>query len=281
MNQHTSKACPVCGALITRAPGQMGPTPKFCSPDCRHAADIERLALRRQGIAPDFPTTCQGCGSSLPPRVPGQRGSIRKWCSKNCQQRTVHVAVPKIEGVCVRCGAAFQTHHTDKRFCSPICREVAAGLRRSESLPERSCALDTCDVVFVPKSERQMCCCEAHGKLNYSRRAQAAGTWKREAWNDRLRDASHRRRAIKAGASTGRPVRLAAIAERDGWRCYLCGKKVRADLKHPGPKSPSLDHVVPLIEGGAHDPSNVRLAHLRCNIAKGSRGGGEQLMLIG
>jgi 5-methylcytosine-specific restriction endonuclease McrA len=71
------------------------------------------------------------------------------------------------------------------------------------------------------------------------------------------------------------------IAERDRWKCRLCGKRVMRSRPWPDPLSPSLDHIVPLTKGGAHDPSNVQLAHLRCNTAKGNRGGGEQLMLIG
>jgi hypothetical protein len=259
----------------------MGPTPKFCSPDCRRAADVGRLALRRQGIGPEIPTTCQGCGASLPPRMPGQRGSIRKWCSKNCQQRSVHVSVPKIEGACKQCGAWFETFNSQKVWCSTRCAEVARGSRLPAPLPERMCALAECDVMFVPMYRNQRCCCEAHGKKNWHREAAADGRKKREAWNDRLRDACHRRRALKAGASTGEPVRLAQIAERDRWTCYLCGAKVRKTVKWPDPSSPSLDHVVPLVDGGAHDPSNVRLTHLFCNLAKGRRGGGEQLMLIG
>ncbi|NKT05174.1 hypothetical protein GS485_11095 [Rhodococcus hoagii] len=52
-------------------------------------------------------------------------------------------------------------------------------------------------------------------------------------------------------------------------------------MVYPHPKSASLDHVIPLSCGGAHDPSNVALAHLACNVAKGDRGGGEQLFLFG
>lgn len=42
-----------------------------------------------------------------------------------------------------------------------------------------------------------------------------------------------------------------------------------------------MDHVIPLTKGGNHELANVRLAHLRCNVSKGNRGGNEQLLLIG
>lgn len=49
----------------------------------------------------------------------------------------------------------------------------------------------------------------------------------------------------------------------------------------PHPKAPTIDHVVPLAEGGADTAANVRLAHFICNSMRGNRGGGEQLALIG
>jgi len=76
-------------------------------------------------------------------------------------------------------------------------------------------------------------------------------------------------------------VKLADIAERDGWRCGVCRRRVNPRFAWPHPKSPSLDHIIPLSEGGKHDPANVRLAHLGCNIVRGNRGGGEQLLLVG
>jgi 5-methylcytosine-specific restriction endonuclease McrA len=70
------------------------------------------------------------------------------------------------------------------------------------------------------------------------------------------------------------------VYERDGWRCYLCGRKVNRRLRYPHPRSVSLDHVVPLVEGGEHSYANTRCTHLRCNLKKNCRGGGEQLALI-
>ncbi|MFI6594983.1 HNH endonuclease [Nonomuraea sp. NPDC050536] len=136
-------------------------------------------------------------------------------------------------------------------------------------------------MVFQPKSKRQYCCCEAHGKIHSHRKYRAAGKEVREEWGDARRERYHRRRALKKQASTGDPVRFSEIAERDKWTCGLCRKRVAPALAWPDPMSPSLDHVIPLTKGGLHDPANVQLAHLQCNTRKNNRGGGEQLALIG
>lgn len=103
----------------------------------------------------------------------------------------------------------------------------------------------------------------------------------RQAWTDKRRDRYHRRRAQKKATTSGAPVIRDEIAARDGFRCGICSDRVDMARVWPHPLSPSLDHVVPLSEGGTHEPANVQLAHLRCNTAKGNRGGGEQLMLLG
>ncbi|MGW0626438.1 HNH endonuclease [Streptomyces sp. NPDC002758] len=125
------------------------------------------------------------------------------------------------------------------------------------------------------------CCSEKHGKLLYNRKSREDGRQKPPPWTDKRRDRYHRRRAQKRNTSSGEPVILSEIAERDGWRCHLCGDPVDPELSWPDPLSPSLDHVVPLSLGGPHTPENVRLAHLSCNSAKGNRGGEEQLLLVG
>lgn len=61
------------------------------------------------------------------------------------------------------------------------------------------------------------------------------------------------------------------IADRDGWRCHLCGDDVDPRLTFPSPDSASLDHVLPLSAGGAHTRANCNLAHLGCNASKNYR----------
>jgi 5-methylcytosine-specific restriction endonuclease McrA len=74
---------------------------------------------------------------------------------------------------------------------------------------------------------------------------------------------------------------LRAIAVRDRYRCGLCHRKVNLRLAVPHPKAPTIDHIVPLAEGGDDTRANVQLAHFICNSIKGHRGGGEQLLLVG
>ena len=57
---------------------------------------------------------------------------------------------------------------------------------------------------------------------------------------------------------------LLSILIRDENRCWLCGTDVTLDTL-------SFDHVIPLARGGAHDPENLRVAHLSCNIRKGTK----------
>ncbi len=74
------------------------------------------------------------------------------------------------------------------------------------------------------------------------------------------------------------------ILERDGWRCQIPGCKrrpIRKDLKYPHPRSKSIDHIVPLSEGGDDTAPNKRASHLGCNMARGNRGGMDQLAMIG
>lgn len=186
-----------------------------------------------------------------------------------------------MQRACPNCHADMSQHPGQAKFCSKYCGEVARGQRLVEPLVPRICALPGCGQGFQPRRDMDRCCSEKHGKLLYNRESRADGRQKPPPWSDARRDRYHRRRALKKAASTGEPVLFAAIAERDGWRCCLCRKRVSPAIKWPDSMSPSLDHLVPLSKGGAHDPSNVALAHLGCNTAKNNRGGGEQLLLIG
>lgn len=90
-----------------------------------------------------------------------------------------------------------------------------------------------------------------------------------------------RRAARDRGAFTDAelfPLTWQDLATLNGWACYICGNAcnpddfvqiVGAPFKNLGPTYPTLDHVEPIADGGAHEPANARLACLRCNTTKG------------
>jgi 5-methylcytosine-specific restriction endonuclease McrA len=57
--------------------------------------------------------------------------------------------------------------------------------------------------------------------------------------------------------------------------CGICKQPIH------NKKNASIDHIIPLSKGGAHELHNVHIAHRTCNHSKGNRGGGEQLLLVG
>jgi len=236
---------------------------------------------------------CRGCGGEMPPRDYDRPGVLR-YCSKDCErkhtisvfhERYVATFVPKTKNTrvrplrprtCEQCGSSFESRGA-RRFCSQVCQKRF----RAEDATAPRCESDGCDRAFYAKG-----LCAAH----YWAARKAAGFAKRydvpaAEWTDpkrdRMRNHSQRRRALKVKTSLGERVLLAKIAERDGYRCGICHRKVNMKLVWPHVRSPSIDHVVPLSLGGVHDPTNAQLAHLRCNLTKGIRIGEIQLALIG
>ena len=92
-------------------------------------------------------------------------------------------------------------------------------------------------------------------------------------------DVNRRRRARLRLAKTELYTAL-EIAERDGWRCAICRKRIGQSYAYPHPRSLSIDHIIPIAKGGDDVKSNVQSAHLHCNMSKHT-GGIDQLRLIG
>ncbi len=54
--------------------------------------------------------------------------------------------------------------------------------------------------------------------------------------------------------------------------CGICGREVDKSLKFPHPLSATVDHIIPISQGGhPSDIENLQLAHLSCNQAKYNR----------
>jgi len=88
----------------------------------------------------------------------------------------------------------------------------------------------------------------------------------------------HRRRA-RIKAVFVEEVVPSVVFERNGWVCQLCHESVDKALHGWHRMAATIDHIIPLKEGGLHCYSNIQLAHRSCNSKKGARWQG-QLTLI-
>ena len=153
-----------------------------------------------------------------------------------------------------------------RKYCSERCKELRHENQRPR-LPrfiDASCA--DCGSRFLMD---RMAFHSVHGERHYcSVRCSA-------------RAGKDRRRARKRNAYVADVNRM-DVFESDGWRCHLCGKRIRRDMVVPHPLAATVDHVIPLAAGGTHEPSNCRAAHYLCNSTKGDRFavGGEQMLLM-
>jgi 5-methylcytosine-specific restriction endonuclease McrA len=109
------------------------------------------------------------------------------------------------------------------------------------------------------------------------RQAQATARWRArnpEKAREIVKAVQRRHEARKRGAQRTEAVRLRILAERDGWRCHICGKLVTK-------KNWSMDHLVPISKGGDHTYDNVSLAHVSCNGRRQDGRTPAQLLFIG
>jgi len=208
---------------------------------------------------------CCGCERTFSPN-PRERNP-RRWCSERCRIAHRRATDPQYDArvrakarersarrpkvahpprACAWCGSDFTPSRVDNTYCSDRCKRKVYKARHPES---------------VAAEQRRYR--ERYGNPEYG---------------EARRSADARRRARKRGARV-ETFHRADLAARDGWRCGLCSKPIDPDLAWPHPKSPSVDHVVPLAMGGEHSLANAQLAHLVCNTRKGTKAAGEQLRL--
>jgi hypothetical protein len=207
---------------------------------CRAVARGPRARRRR----PHGNLFCATCGKQMwKGKTSGPQGQARcQPCRRASPPPKPQRKAPRL---CIGCGTEV-VGANNRKWCSDQCRfrrvcEVC-GAEYSGKSPQRACSR-ACGVVL---------------------RGMVPG--------------GRARRRTRRGVTVER-VDPRVVYERDHWRCHLCKKKVWPSRRRWDPLGPSLDHLVPLSLGGEHSYANVALAHLRCNVRKGTRAMGEQLAL--
>lgn len=199
---------------------------------------------------------------------------------------------PKVDRICVVCGDKFLGIKA-RKTCSDACR--CKGYRRRnlhtcrERQRQRTGAVPYVICVGLPVLR----VCERCGTLFQQRKQRGKRPDGRPIEQNRFccrecfrlhrsacADLDHRvtggadaqavrRRRIKANGEQDQ-ISLPELHRRDGGVCYLCGLLVSLDLPHLHPHSGTIEHVVPVVNGGTDTWDNVRLAHRRCNNIKGT-----------
>lgn len=138
------------------------------------------------------------------------------------------------------------------RFCSVVCGSTWHSNHRPKSK----------DWAQGRQPERRILCCRCGVEIITRASRQACGPCKVAA----LRERDARPRPAR-----GRKARLRrAVAERDGWVCWMCGRGLVE--AHPDPRRRlTADHLVPQIHGGSDEPENLRAACQSCNSRRGAR----------
>lgn len=206
--------------------------------------------------------TCLVCGKEFCPT--NKRGASPRFCSEKCKGRFYHPPKAKPEPIAIRCeycGREFTTKRKGQRYCNSGCAYKAMHGRPVKGRLNTVCIV--CGKQY-PNPRRQSYCDGCKKKQVRQQRR----TW------------CSRRRALKKNVLVEK-FNSIEIFIRDGWRCQICGKKVRPTFTEYHDLYPNLDHIIPLSKGGTHTRDNCQCTCRKCNIAKRDKIGGQQLLLFG
>jgi 5-methylcytosine-specific restriction endonuclease McrA len=81
----------------------------------------------------------------------------------------------------------------------------------------------------------------------------------------------HRSRARAAGVYVDETLDVFQVFEEDGYICQECGMSIDRTLRHRNSMMVTLDHIIPLSQGGPHSRENVETTHMRCNVQRRHR----------
>jgi len=122
-------------------------------------------------------------------------------------------------------------------------------------LKTRLVECEECGEIFTTRNERQVCCSGECSKKRLNRIA------------TRRKDAR-----VALDKRIDKNITTKKLYARDGGVCWICGKmcdmndyKEQDGVVICGNNYPSVDHVVPICDGGEDSWQNVRLAHRICN----------------
>jgi 5-methylcytosine-specific restriction endonuclease McrA len=161
------------------------------------------------------------------------------------------------------------------RFCSPTCKteRIKAQMLSYRVPVHHTCTCARCGVAFTASKPNAKICSGA------CRQSLKRGRKKSRGYKRPPQDAYWALKRARKRTATVESVDPYRVFERDQWRCHMCGRKTKKELrgKHDT-LSPELDHIIPLAEGGEHSYRNTACSCRECNGRKGARPIGQMLL---
>lgn len=227
------------------------------------------VALRR------IVSVCAECGELFTRRIDGkgrrplrcERCADRRERERGRSRHRIWSPVGHANSApCAECGALLY----GSRSSLPSGTRRCQACRASDPVKSRNCAVCNQPFLAPSRSSTSKTCSRICG------RRVAADTYRsthpllppsRRTWLK----FNERGRAItsQSGALYER-IDRELVYRRDSWACGICGDAIDSTLTWPHIMFKSVDHIVPLSEGGAHTYGNVQAAHWLCNCYKGN-----------
>ena len=155
---------------------------------------------------------------------------------------------------CLKCNTEF-TQVTNKKYCSPKCRDAAVYIRKREwkNAKSREYYLRNKEKI---SQYRKMWSMNNH-PLQWSYQVK---------WNVRnklkLRTCAAKRRALLLGGGSHTDEDIMMILRSQRGLCNLCGiKLVKFDV----------DHIIPISKGGSNNSENLQILCRTCNVRKSNK----------
>lgn len=273
----TKAECPICNKHFIK----YGKQNKLCSVACKNTYIAQHN--RRAACA------CKQCGKEFIPKAADRT----KYCSRECafkdsknrfkgyydemrrHRDEAMVGEYKIGKACKvwfgkreTCGEWFSARNAKAVTCKEYkCKQIRT-MRRVYSTGKeygKEYMCPDCGVVHTIE----------YGDWGHKGRGRRC----KECSAKKTRRAQHcRRKARIRGASIAESIDPLYILRQYRWTCYLCGKKMDPKLygeplKKGDPRlwdRPTIDHVVPVSNGGSHTKDNLRACCFGCNMDKGA-----------
>lgn len=296
-----ASACRNCGAEFTH-PNRRGPRAAYCSAQCRRCKTRALKRSRREIASPE-----QKAAESRKHRERYERRCLAEGRTprKNAPSRPRRQVIET--RACVHCATPFLATCRDKRYCTSECANLAqtkawqrpcahcrrpftsrytlSSKQRAAQFEQRYCSTD-CSAAArggrppaLPPKPRQCAACHQ----SYTPRHGFRSSYCSENCRSDMKRARRKaqRNIRRSAAADGEVVNDTRVFTRDGWRCQICGDRTPERLRGKGrPKSPTIDHRIPLSRGGTHTYENCQCACSECNFRKGARASTGQMTLF-